>query len=57
VANGRSISDWEAFFGVNKELMRSTPYISCIGNHEKDSPYYYDLFDLPTMKSTTISLL
>ena len=47
VANGRSISDWEAFFGVNKELMRNTPYYPVLGNHEKDSPYYYDLFDLP----------
>ena len=47
VRNGRSIKDWEAFFKVSKELMRSTPYYPVLGNHEKDSPYYYDMFDLP----------
>lgn len=47
VANGRSISDWEAFFKVNKEFMKNTPYYPVLGNHEKDSPYYYDFFDLP----------
>ena len=47
VANGRSIKDWEAFFRVNKEFMKSTPYYPVLGNHEKDSPYYYDFFDLP----------
>ncbi len=47
VRNGRAIEDWEAFFGVSKELMRNTPYYPVLGNHEKDSPYYYDMFDLP----------
>lgn len=47
VANGRSMSDWEAFFKVNKEFMKNTPYYPVLGNHEKDSPYYYDFFDLP----------
>lgn len=47
VANGRSIEDWENFFRVSKELMRNIPYYPVLGNHEKDSPYYYDLFDLP----------
>jgi 3',5'-cyclic AMP phosphodiesterase CpdA len=47
VANGRSISDWEAFFKVNNELMKETPYYPVLGNHEKDSPYYYNFFDLP----------
>ena len=46
VRNGRAIEDWEAFFGVSKELMKNTPYYPVLGNHEKDSPYYYDLFDL-----------
>jgi len=47
VANGRSIGDWEAFFKVNNEFMKNTPYYPVLGNHEKDSPYYYDFFDLP----------
>jgi len=47
VGNGLSIHDWEAFFKVNKEFMKNTPYYPVLGNHEKDSPYYYDFFDLP----------
>lgn len=47
VANGRSMRDWESFFEVNHEFMRNTPYYPVLGNHEKDSPYYYDFFDLP----------
>ncbi len=47
VANGRSIKDWENFFRVSKPLMKSTPYYPVLGNHEKDSPYYYNFFDLP----------
>ncbi len=47
VGNGLEISDWEAFFKVNRELMRNTPYYPVLGNHEKDSPYYFDFFDLP----------
>lgn len=47
VGNGLSIKDWEAFFKVNKEFMKNVPYYPVLGNHEKDSPYYYDFFDLP----------
>ncbi len=47
VGNGGDINDWEKFFDVNKELMRKIPYYAVLGNHEKDSPYYYDFFDLP----------
>ena len=50
VGNGRSIEDWENFFEVSNEFMRNTPYYPVLGNHEKDSPYYYDLFDLPNNK-------
>jgi hypothetical protein len=47
VGNGLSIHDWEGFFKVNKEFMKNTPYYPVLGNHEKDSPYYYDFFELP----------
>jgi len=47
IGNGRDINDWEPFFKINKELMRNIPYYPVLGNHEKDSPYYFDFFDLP----------
>ena len=47
VANGLSMKDWESFFEINEDFMRNTPYYPVLGNHEKDSPYYYDFFDLP----------
>ncbi|MCB9208810.1 MAG: metallophosphoesterase [Ignavibacteriales bacterium] len=47
VSNGRNIHDWIKFFEINKELMRNTPYYAVLGNHEKDSPYFYDFFPPP----------
>ena len=47
VSNGDNINDWEKFFSVNQDLMRKTPYFPVLGNHENDSKYYYDFFDLP----------
>ena len=47
VSDGRSIEDWEHFFRINRELMRTIPYYPALGNHEKDSPHYFDFFNLP----------
>ena len=47
VGNGLDIHHWETFFDVTKNLMRSIPYFPALGNHEKDSKYYFDFFNLP----------
>jgi len=47
VSNGREILDWERFFQVNADLMRSIPYYPALGNHESDSRLYFDFFALP----------
>lgn len=47
VANGLEIADWEIFFDVNRELMKSVPYYPVLGNHEKNADYYYKFFNLP----------
>ncbi|NOX65906.1 MAG: metallophosphoesterase family protein [Chlorobi bacterium] len=47
VSDGRVLSDWETFFKINRTLMSNTPYYTVLGNHESDSPYYYNYFNLP----------
>jgi hypothetical protein len=47
VSNGDNILDWEQFFKINHKLMKSIPYFPVLGNHEKDSHFYFDFFDLP----------
>ncbi|KAA3609625.1 MAG: hypothetical protein DWQ05_22080 [Calditrichaeota bacterium] len=47
VGNGRRIQDWDKFFELNNELMRNIPYFPVLGNHEKDSKFYFEFFNLP----------
>jgi len=47
VSDGRNILDWEAFFQVSADLMRSTPYYAVLGNHDRHSPLYFNFFALP----------
>ena len=47
VRDGYHMEDWEMFFKINRELMRSTPYYPVLGNHERDAPAYYEFFSLP----------
>lgn len=47
VSNGLEIDDWEIFFDINRELMKSVPYYPVLGNHEKDADYYFEFFNLP----------
>lgn len=47
VSEGLSLSDWETFFDVRRELQRHVPFYGVLGNHEHDSRLYFDFFDLP----------
>ena len=47
VSDGRNIGDWENFFGIERDLMRSVPYYPALGNHEKHSSAYLSFFALP----------
>ena len=47
VADGESFPEWENFFGIERELMARVPLFPTLGNHELNSPYYFDLFYLP----------
>ncbi len=44
---GNDAHEWETFFEIEQELMAHTPFFPALGNHEGNSPYYFDLFYLP----------
>jgi calcineurin-like phosphoesterase family protein len=47
VSDGLNIDHWRTFFEINSDLMRTIPYFPVLGNHENNSPYYYQFFSLP----------
>lgn len=47
VARGHSAGDWATFFEIERELMARAPLFPTPGNHEGNSPLYFDLFHLP----------
>jgi predicted phosphodiesterase len=47
VEDGRRAEDWETFFDIERELVARAPLFPALGNHEHDSPRYFDLFYLP----------
>lgn len=51
VGDGKEKGEWKTFFSINKELMGSTPYYPVLGNHERNSKYYFDYFNLPNNES------
>lgn len=45
VNDGRNYEDWEKYFFVpGKDLLVSTPFYNCLGNHEYNASLYYDFF-------------
>ena len=51
VSKGNSMPDWEKFFSITDELINNVPYFTVLGNHEQDSPNYYDFFTVPSKES------
>ncbi len=47
VDNGLSQADWDRFFHIEAPLMAETSLFPSLGNHEANSPLYFDLFHLP----------
>jgi hypothetical protein len=47
VAHGGVESEWRLFFEIESALMARVPLFPTLGNHEANSPLYYDLFYLP----------
>jgi hypothetical protein len=52
VDDGHNYEDWEKyFFGPGKDFLISTPFYSCLGNHEDNASWYYDFFAYDTPKN------
>ena len=47
VEDGRVIEQWDTFFDIEQELLRIAPFFPSLGNHERNSSNYFDLFHLP----------
>lgn len=47
VSDGRNPEHWEIYFQGAGDLMRNVPLFFCLGNHERDSPMYFEQFALP----------
>lgn len=47
VNDGRSSDDWHDFFDLAGPLLARAPLFPTLGNHERRSEYYFDLFYLP----------
>jgi len=46
VADGSDSAQWPVFFSIERELLRRTAFFSCLGNHERNNPQYYEFFDV-----------
>lgn len=47
VVNPKPAEEWNAFFGVEGDLLRSAPLYPALGNHEGDGERFVELFELP----------
>jgi acid phosphatase type 7 len=44
VENGNNTAQWPIFFDIEKELLRQTVFIPTLGNHERNTHYFQDIF-------------
>ncbi len=47
VEHGSIASQWDTFFAIEQDMIRQAPLFAAIGNHEENSPLYFDAFHLP----------
>lgn len=46
VGDGRDADQWIKFFEIENPLLRQVVFYPVLGNHERNSPYFYRFFDL-----------
>ena len=47
VEHGRRADEWKTFFEIERGLLARAPLFPVLGNHEGNSPLYFDYFYLP----------
>jgi hypothetical protein len=47
VGDGNNQAEWDQWFGTMEPLIATTPFVSIVGNHEVNSPRFYQQFALP----------
>ncbi|MHA1399086.1 MAG: fibronectin type III domain-containing protein [Candidatus Heimdallarchaeaceae archaeon] len=47
IENGKDRKEWKEWFADFYPLISQSPLMPCLGNHEKNNSYYYDMFALP----------
>jgi 3',5'-cyclic AMP phosphodiesterase CpdA len=46
VTDGSDPALWPRFFSIEKELLKRAPFFPVLGNHERNTPQFYDFFDV-----------
>lgn len=44
IADGRDAKQWPVFFDISKEWMRQSVFLPSLGNHERNTSYWYQIF-------------
>ncbi len=47
VRDGEDMNDWNAWFYEARDILNTIPIMPCLGNHERQSPNYFNSFALP----------
>jgi predicted MPP superfamily phosphohydrolase len=47
VGDGLNPAEWDRFFEIEKDLLRTVPYYPVLGNHERDAPAFSRYFTFP----------
>jgi 3',5'-cyclic AMP phosphodiesterase CpdA len=45
IADGFDASLWPVFFDIEREVLRKAAFFPALGNHERNAPLWYEIFD------------
>jgi predicted phosphodiesterase len=47
VSDGNNAEDWDKFFEIERDLLRTAAFYPTLGNHERNAPVFYRYFTFP----------